>query len=117
MKVSHGYLEHLARALRGAGLLRSVVGRYGGYLLSRPAVQISVLEILEAAIGSIEVVECLSVPEGCALGGDCECRVFFALLNRRVTETMEDVQLSDLLDPRWRRIIEAQLAGGSESAG
>lgn len=117
MKVSHGYLEHLARSLRRAGLLRSVVGRHGGYLLSRPAARISVLDVLEAAIGRIEVVECLAGPEGCALGGDCECRVFFALLNRRVTETMEGVKLSDLLDPGWRRIIEAHLAGGEVSAG
>jgi Rrf2 family protein len=117
MEVSPGYLEHLARALRHAGLLRSVVGRHGGYLLSRPAVRISVLEILEAAIGPIEVVECLAAPEGCALGGDCECRLFFALLHRRVTETMQEVRLSDLLDPGWRRIIEAHLAGGAVSAG
>ena len=44
-QISRRYLEQLAMALKGASLLRSISGRRGGYMLSRPAKDIKVGEI------------------------------------------------------------------------
>src|SRR5215831_19245090 len=47
------YAAKLVRRLRRAGLVRSVLGRAGGYSLSRPAETISVLEVLGALGGKL----------------------------------------------------------------
>lgn len=54
---SHSYLEQLLSQLRKAGLLVSVRGSNGGYKLSRPAHEITVLEIIESLEGSIFEVD------------------------------------------------------------
>src|SRR5882724_12118428 len=54
------YLEHLAARLRKAGLVESRRGAHGGYLLARPAEEISMAEVVEALEGSIAPIECIS---------------------------------------------------------
>ncbi len=47
------YLEQLMLALKRAGLVRSQRGVRGGYILARPANQVTIREILEALEGPI----------------------------------------------------------------
>lgn len=54
------YLEHLVARLRKAGLLDSKRGSRGGYMLARPADQITMAEVVEALEGSIAPIECIS---------------------------------------------------------
>ncbi len=59
------YLEHLVARLRKAGLIDSRRGSRGGYMLARPADQITTAEIVEALEGSIAPIECISQgPDG-----------------------------------------------------
>lgn len=50
--ISLQYLEQVFASLRRAGIVKSVKGPQGGYLLSRDPDQITVSEILEATEGS-----------------------------------------------------------------
>src|SRR5688500_20389149 len=52
------YLEHLVAKLRQAGLVTSVRGAHGGYLLTRPAAQIQMLDVVLALEGTIAPIEC-----------------------------------------------------------
>src|SRR6201993_4384055 len=54
------YLEHLVARLRKAGLVDSRRGSRGGYMLARPASQITMAEVVEALEGSIAPIECIS---------------------------------------------------------
>jgi DNA-binding IscR family transcriptional regulator len=47
------FLEQLFATLRRAGVLRSQRGVKGGYLLARPASQVTVLEVVELLDGSL----------------------------------------------------------------
>ncbi|MCC7490802.1 MAG: Rrf2 family transcriptional regulator [Fimbriimonadaceae bacterium] len=47
------YLEQLLRPLKTAGVVLSARGSRGGYLLARPASQVTVLEVYEAIEGSL----------------------------------------------------------------
>src|SRR5450759_3883579 len=59
------YLEHLVARLRKAGLVDSRRGSRGGYLLARPAEQITMAEVVQALEGSIAPIECISqAPDG-----------------------------------------------------
>src|SRR5436305_10348573 len=54
------YLEHLMARLRKAGLVESRRGARGGYLLSRPATEITMAEVVGALEGSIAPIECIT---------------------------------------------------------
>ena len=56
--ISERYLEQLVALLRKAGLVRSIRGAGGGYVLAKDMKEISVGDILRALEGSLEPVEC-----------------------------------------------------------
>ena len=55
-KISLNYLEQVFGQLRKAGLVRSIKGPSGGYLLAKPAKDITVKEILEVLEGPFSIV-------------------------------------------------------------
>ena len=99
--ISHGYLEQLAQALRNARILRGVSGRHGGYRLAMPPSEITIGQIIEAAIGRICLLECLEEAPTCEKVDDCEARIVYALMNQGVSEVIHRYTLADLLDPSW----------------
>jgi len=97
--ISRGYLDQVAQLLRNARLLRGVSGRHGGYRLARPAADIDLAEILQAAIGPICIVECVDTPEICNRSSTCETRLIYALVNHSIVEKLHSYALTDLIDP------------------
>ncbi len=63
--ISLKYLEQLVRPLMAAGLLRSVRGKGGGYVLAKPAGQIRAGDILRAAEGERSTVACEGLEGTC----------------------------------------------------
>ena len=106
--LSKGYLEQLVVSLKNAELLRSFSGRGGGYLLARSPEEISLLQVFEATIGPIKIVDCVSRRKDCINTENCECRVLWKLLNYRITHVLADYSLKDLVDGDGvRRMTEA----------
>jgi len=108
--ISRGYLEQLALALRNARLLRGVQGRGGGFRLTRDPGAITLGEIIEAASGPISLVDCIETPDACLRSPYCECRLVYALIDRRIAEVLHGFTLADLLDPAWIRRTTAEVA-------
>lgn len=102
------YLEHLVARLRKAGLIDSRRGSRGGYMLARPAEQITTAEIVEALEGSIAPIECISQgPDGtvvCSRESDpnhvCPTKLLWTKVRFSIVRTLEDTTLADLLAPR-----------------
>jgi Rrf2 family protein len=115
--VSRRYLEQLAMPLKSHGLLRSVSGRRGGYLLARPAGKIRLREIFEAAIGSISVVDCVDDPRLCEKADSCENRLIYLLINQRICEVLEEYSLADLADYARLARLCSQLTGETPKPG
>lgn len=61
-EISLSYLEQLFAHLRRAGLVKSVRGPGGGYLLARPAGAICVVEVVDAVDESMRVTRCTRGP-------------------------------------------------------
>jgi len=102
--ISRRYLEQLAIALKRESLLRGVSGRTGGYLLGRPANEITVRDIIEATIGPVNVVDCVRNPEGCVMAEACECRNVYELINDGIISLLGSLTLADLLKrPKLRK--------------
>lgn len=110
------YLEHLVARLRKAGLLDSRRGSRGGYMLARPADQITMAEVVEALEGAIAPIECISQgPDGsivCSREFDsahvCPTKVLWTKVRLAIVSTLRQTTLADLLEPG------AQLAPGAQ---
>jgi Rrf2 family protein len=101
------YLEHLVARLRKAGLLDSRRGSRGGYLLARPAEQITRAEVVEALEGSIAPIECISQSADgsivCSRESDpshvCPTKLLWTRVRFSIVQTLKDTTLADLLVP------------------
>ncbi|HEX9481003.1 MAG TPA: Rrf2 family transcriptional regulator [Solirubrobacteraceae bacterium] len=99
------YLEHLVARLRKAGLVDSRRGSRGGYLLARPAAQITMAEVVEALEGSIAPIECISeAADGsivCAreskLDHVCPTKLLWTRVRFSIINTLRETTLADLL--------------------
>jgi Rrf2 family protein len=115
--VSRRYLEQLVIGLKNAALIRGKSGKGGGYLLAKPADQIPLRQIIESAIGPINIVECVGHPEGCLKADFCECRVLYDLINKKITSVMDSLMLSDLADDKRLKTAVALLDSEPTTSG
>jgi Rrf2 family protein len=110
------YLEHLVARLRKAGLVDSRRGARGGYLLARPAGEITMAEVVAALEGSIAPIECIT--EGtdgslvCAREAAdddrvCATKLLWTRVRGSIVRTLEDTTLSDLVQDKPRRTVAA----------
>jgi len=104
------YLEQVAISLKNAGLLRAVAGKNGGHLLTRPAKDIKLGEIVEATIGPINIVECLADTEACMLVEGCECRSLYSMINTSIRDAFNAFTLADLAERRVAGMVK-QMTG------
>ena len=88
-KLPHAYLEQLVGDLRRAQLVSATRGKSGGYSLTRPAAEISLVEAMRALDGPILEMPCAGADnlEVCARPQDCSVHDVF----QRVHESLEGV--------------------------
>lgn len=68
--VSPSLVAKLFTSLQKAGLIEAQEGVRGGFRLARPAEQISVLEVVDAAEGPKQLFDCKEIRANCALFAD-----------------------------------------------
>lgn len=87
------YLEQLFARLRRGNILRSVRGAQGGYLLARPAGEITVAEIVDALGEAISFGDC-QTEAGCEQAPNCPT---FHLW-RKVKDSIDEILTSTTLE-------------------
>jgi FeS assembly SUF system regulator len=98
-------VSKVLKMLTGGHLLQSVRGPKGGYMLSRPAAQISVAEVIDAMEGPIGVTECSAIAGLCAQEGSCSVRGNWQGINRVIHNALDAVTLADLAHPGFKPTI------------
>ncbi|MSQ19062.1 MAG: Rrf2 family transcriptional regulator [Betaproteobacteria bacterium] len=106
-KISLSYLEQLFGKLRRGGLVKSTRGPGGGYMLSRPAQDISVAEIITAVDESIDATSC-GGQENCVEDQKCITHDLWEGLNEHIFTYLRAVTLAKLIDDSERRKQEAK---------
>ena len=94
------YVEQILLRLRRAGIIRSTRGSHGGYSLARPAIEVSVRDVIAASELSTFDLHCVSHPVGadrCSDSGNCSIRPVWVLLQQKIDEVLESVNLEDLM--------------------
>lgn len=97
--LSEGYLEQLMIPLKRGGLVRSIRGAQGGYLLVKHPKDITVGEVIRALEGPIAPVACVNeqYPENCEREDFCATRVVWAKVRDSVAEVLDSFSLEDLV--------------------
>ena len=97
--IPEAYLEQLMPTLKKAGLVRSVRGAQGGYVLARSPNEISVGDILRPLEGDFAPSACMSGDgqDVCAMQGVCTSRIVWERLKDGINEVMDGITLSDML--------------------
>lgn len=97
--LSEGYLEQLMIPLKKAGLVKSIRGAQGGYLLVKDLKNIKVGEVIRALEGPIAPVACVSenYPEDCGRVEFCATRMVWAKVRDSVAEVLDSYTLDDLV--------------------
>lgn len=95
--ISEPYLEQIFISLKKAGMVHSVRGARGGYLLSRPPERIQVGELLEVLEGDLAPYDCVADPEhDCDKLDGCRTRKLWMKMHRSVVDSMNEVTLADV---------------------
>ncbi|ACA60059.1 RrF2 family transcriptional regulator [Candidatus Desulforudis audaxviator] len=96
-KVSQPYLEQLILLLKAAGLVRSIRGARGGFVLARDPAEISMIEVMTTLGWESEVVDCVGDPGSCSRAGACGMRDFWCRLSDAVSKVVGSTTLADLM--------------------
>lgn len=89
------YLEQLFGKLRRAGILESVRGSQGGYMLSRPADDITIADILQA-LGEPVIFGSCQTDKGCENAVTCPTFNLWRKVKGSVDEILRTTTLDDI---------------------
>lgn len=94
--ISLSYLEQLFRRLRENGLVRSVRGPGGGYLLAREPEEISVADIIRAVNEPVHTTMCENGVRGCHRGNRCDTHQLWEALGLHIYRFLDAVTLAQV---------------------
>lgn len=99
--ISESYLEQLVSKLKKAGLVRSIRGAQGGYVLAKDRDTISVGDILRALEGDLNPIDCPALeddPDGCSKSDECVSKYVWKRINDGLNEIVDGIMLGTLVE-------------------
>ncbi|WP_295159135.1 Rrf2 family transcriptional regulator [Selenomonas sp. AE3005] len=101
--LSENYLEQLMVPLRRAGIVKSIRGAQGGYMLAKSPAEITIGSIITTVEGPIAVVDCLLAEAGaaeqmCDRACACVTRGIWEKVCDSISEVLESITLQTLLN-------------------
>ena len=96
--ISDKYLEQIVTSLSRAGLVRSVRGAGGGYLLTRDPGSYTVGEILRPLEGSLAPVSCVDGSDCCGRAEQCVTLDVWREIQQAVSGVVDHITLADLVE-------------------
>ena len=110
--LSSAYAEKLLRILSRAGLVHSVRGLKGGYMLNRPPAQVTLGEVIRA-LGAMQTTDHICTvftgkEAACVHFSDCGIRSVWSGLTNYIQSFLDRTALASLLDSEYT--VAARLA-------
>jgi len=96
IEVSQTLLAKIFQNFSKVGLVKSYRGVGGGFMLGRPAEQISLLEIVETVEGPIVLNRCLVRPGACDRDAECTVHPVWKELQEKMRDILGSVTLKQL---------------------
>lgn len=99
-KIPRQFLEKIVQELIHKGLVRSRRGPRGGYVLARPAEDVSFRDVIEAVEGPISLNACVGDHPACFLLGTCGMERVWREGQRLVLDLFEKTTIAAVRRPR-----------------
>jgi Rrf2 family transcriptional regulator, cysteine metabolism repressor len=96
--ISEQYLEQIFSALKKSGLIKSVRGAQGGYLLVKEPKDITVGDILVVLEGPVSISDCVLDEDICENSGICVTKVVWERLKQGIENVINSITLQDMMD-------------------
>jgi Rrf2 family protein len=106
--VSVAYLEQILNKLRKAGLIRSIKGPGGGYILNKSPENISIASILNELEGPVALTSCLDPEEGCVRVDSCVTHLLWKALGEQVEAFLRTITLRNLITGDFLKVSKSQ---------
>lgn len=92
------FLEQVMASLKKAGIVDSIRGAQGGYVLSRDPKAISVAHIIEAIEGPITPMDCTNgiLEDRCYKMNGCVIKEVWEDVKKAITDTLSKVNIEDM---------------------
>jgi len=100
MAIPRQFLPQVMLDLGRAGLVEALAGRSGGYRLSRPAAEITLLNVVEAVEGDSHRRTCILRGGPCSLDGTCDVHEVFFSAQDAMLAALGRASLADLPERR-----------------
>ncbi len=97
-RISEQYLEQLFASLRKAGVVSSVRGAHGGYLLNKEPENITAGDVIRILEGPIRPVNCVTEDFECEQEDECVTHELWGLLSEKMGEVLDSYTLQDLVE-------------------
>jgi FeS assembly SUF system regulator len=89
-------VSKLLKQLHRSGLVQSTRGLHGGYLLARPAGEITAVHILDALEGPVALTECAGSASQCSLEPTCLVGRAWQRVSRAIRRSLQEITLLEL---------------------
>ncbi|MEN3186057.1 MAG: Rrf2 family transcriptional regulator [Atribacterota bacterium] len=103
-QVSLHYLRQLTLPLEASGLIRSMRGNRGGYVLGRSPDKISLLEVAQVLEGPLYLTECVNDASCCSQFPICRTRRVWVELSSAIKKILAQKSLQDLTEERGENL-------------
>jgi len=94
------FLGQIFFALKNAGIITGIRGKGGGYLLSRPAQDITAGEVVRAVEGDLMPTQCCAGDAGshsCGVFDECLTRSLWRAISREINQTLDSLTIDDII--------------------
>lgn len=99
------FTQKIMRKLSSAGLVTSVKGNQGGYIVTLPSSDVSIYDVFKAINGDLYINACLDPESGCCsrpgiegAKGGCVIRRAIGILNKDLISSLKKITFESLLE-------------------
>ena len=103
-EISEKYLWQLINPLKTTGLVNSLRGAHGGYVLGKSPEAISIKAILQVLEGSLCLVDCVDNPSLCERAPSCISRDIWGEASKNMQQTLEDTTLAAMVERQKEKL-------------
>ncbi|OGV32454.1 MAG: hypothetical protein A2020_02045 [Lentisphaerae bacterium GWF2_45_14] len=96
--ISEAYLEQIMIPLKNSGMVGTVRGCNGGYVLNKKTEDINLLEIIEIFEGKVQLVRCVGKKNECKRSEACTASTVWWHLSEVIRKEASLIKLSELVE-------------------
>lgn len=108
LMIPRAFLSKILQQLAKKGVVRSLKGPSGGFVLAVDPAEVTLQEVLTEIDGPTRVFECFATEADCSIYGDCMIRDVFAEVDDQIGKVLARYTLADFKHPKAVATTERQ---------